>query len=182
MKSATMFLVFPTIGLIIGAIISPSIVQQMRDGVFTSWQSLGSPPEHITRLLGYEFGDRGRILVRVETNSGTLYQCCSQENVDWHKVTPSDLVYMDACFDLPPQANAPPPIVISCVEVFAFEGATDRTQFVLLDDGSIWTWHHYVNFIPEIGIICTSSFVGGLLGIVVIIVMKVIQRQTDKLR
>ncbi len=182
MKSTAMFLAFLTVGLIIGIIISPPIVQQMRDGVFTSWQSLGSPPEPIVRLLGYEFGDRGRILVRVETNSGSLYQCCSQENAEWRKVASSELVYMDPCLDLPPKASAPPRKVVSCVEAATFEWATVRTQFALMDDGSIWTWHYSFGFLPELGITCNSSLIGGLLGIVVIIVMKIIQRQRDKLR
>jgi hypothetical protein len=177
MTSTKTVLIFITVGLIIGVAISPSLVRQMREGAFTSWQPLGTPPEPITRLLGNEAGDRGRNLVRVETKSGALYQCCSQGNAEWRKVTPSELVYNNACFDLPSQATAPPRKIISCVEVAAFEGAIDRTQFALLDDGSIWMWHHHVNLLAELEIICASSAIVGLLGIGILLSMKVIQRQ-----
>jgi hypothetical protein len=175
-------LAFLIVGLVVGMIISPSLVRQMRDGVFTRWEPLGMPPEPITRLLGYEFGDRARILVRVETISGALYQCCSRQNTDWNEVTPSDLVYADACSKLPSQAAVPPREVLSCVESRAFEGATDRTQFALLDDGSIWVWRHRVEFLPELPIICWSGTIGLLLGIGVMGGVWIIQRRRTPIR
>lgn len=175
-------LAFFILGLVVGIIISPSLVQQMRDGVFTRWEPLGSPPEPITRLLGYEFGDRARILVRVETNSGALYQCCSRQSTDWNEVTPSELVYADACGDLPSQAAVPPREVLSCVESRAVEGATDRTQFALLDDGSVWVWRHRVEFLAELPIICWSGAIGLLLGIGVMGCVWIIQRRRTSIR
>jgi hypothetical protein len=77
---------------------------------------------------------------------------------------PSEFVYSDPCQDLPSQAIAPPQPVVECVEVSTHEWLTDRTQFALLDDGSVWTWHHRVGIAPGLNLACQSVIAGGLLG------------------
>jgi hypothetical protein len=82
-------------------------------------------------------------------------------------VEPSELVYADTCADLPSKAAPLPLTPIACVQVWAFEWVTDTTQFALLEDGSVWTWHHYVGFAPELMLVCQSAVAGGLLGVFV---------------
>jgi hypothetical protein len=162
-KSVTMIILLSIVGLIIGVIISDPIVDRMYDGAFTKWKSLGAPAEPITGLVGWEQGERNTTLIRVMTASGKEYDCCS-EGLVWRESTPSELVHNEACLDLPPLAPTPPFAVDACVEIAAYEYATDRTQFALLDDGTVWTWHQRVSLGTVLQIICAGALLGALLG------------------
>jgi hypothetical protein len=151
-------------GLVLGLVLSHPIAQRQRDGAFTDWESYGAPPEPARRILGHESGERAKILVRVEADSGQEYHCCNQGPGEWQAAAPSDLVYDNSCLELPPQAPAPPGPVVECVEVGAYEWGTFRTQFALLADGTIWTWEIGVGIAPEVYFIFWSTIAGLLLG------------------
>ena len=155
---------FTVLGFIVGLVIQSPIVEAISDGAFTQWRTLGSPPERITALLGLgRYGAEDVVYVKTETNN--VFRCCSQTIGEWEKTEPTEYMYGQTCGSLPPRASPPPRSVKACVEVTAFEWVTDRKQFALLDDGSVWTWHQHLGLDTLLNIVCVSSLIGGVLGL-----------------
>jgi hypothetical protein len=166
-KIVLTIIAFTVLGFVVGLVVQSPIVETISDGAFTRWRDLGSPPERITDLLGigqYSAED----VVYVETETGNVFRCCPQEIGEWEKTEPTQYMYGQTCGSLPPKTSPPPRLVKACVEVAAFEWATDRKQFALLDDGTVWTWHQHVGLDTLLNIVCVSSLIGGVLGLLVV--------------
>ena len=155
---------FTVLGFVVGLVIQSPILEALSNGVFTQWRTLGSPSERITNLLGIgQYGAEDVVYVKTATDD--VFRCCPQKIGEWEKTEPTEYMYGQTCGSLPPRAAPPPRLVRACVEVSAFEWVTDRTQFALLDDGTVWIWHQYVGLDTFLNIVCISSLIGGVLGL-----------------
>ncbi len=101
-----------------------------------------------------------------ETEAGNVYRCCPQGAGQWERVERPEYAWDQACLPLPPRASPPPRPVRDCVEIGAYEWGTFRTQFALLDDGTVWMWHLETSVADYFNVICGSSLLGGVVGLV----------------
>jgi hypothetical protein len=152
------------LGLLAGLVLQSPILKVISEGTFTRWRSIGSPSEEISSLLGVGQYGPGHV-VYVETEAGDVYRCCPQAPGQWEKTDLTRYMYDQACVDLPRRAAPPPQPALACVEIAAYEWVTDRTQYALLEDGTVWIWHHHVGLDTLLEIIGGSSLVGGLAGV-----------------
>ena len=151
-------------GFLVGLFIQSPIVETISDGTFTRWRTLGSPPEKITRLLGIgQYGAQNVIYAETETDQ--VFRCCPQAIGEWEETKAPEYLYGQICGSLPLKSSPPPQAVKGCFEEAAFEWVTDRYQYALLEDGTVWLWHHYVGLDTIIKIVLISSLIGGVIGL-----------------
>jgi len=152
------------LGFIGGLVIQSPLSKVISEGAFTRWRSLGSPSERMISLLGIgQYGPDH--VVYAETEAGNVYRCCPRSVGQWERAEPPKYVSDQPCWRLPRRASPPPRPVRDCVEIAMYEWATDRTQFALLDDGTVWMWHHHVGLETLLRIVCGSSLLGGVFGL-----------------
>jgi hypothetical protein len=152
------------LGFLGGLVIQSPLSKVISEGAFTRWCSLGSPSERITNLLWIgQYGPDH--VIYAETEAGNVYRCCPQGPGQWERAERPEYVWDQECWRLPPRASPPPRPVRACVEIGAYEWGTYRTQFALLDDGTVWMWHHETNIGTLFVIVCWSSLLGGVVGV-----------------
>jgi hypothetical protein len=117
---------------------------------FVWWQSMGSPPDKPTSIVGIVISDyRNRIAdLYVETATGKIYYCCSQGS-DWHLaeqppnapegyfLEPKPPYWPDRFYELGYLRGR----VTSYKEmIWNWEWLYDATRYVLLENGTVWQW------------------------------------------
>jgi len=151
-------------GFLVGLFVQSPIVETISNGTFTRWHTLGAPPEKITRLLDIEqYGAQGVIYAETETNQ--VFCCCPQAIGEWEETKAPEYLHGQTCGSLPPKSSPHPQSVKACFEEAAFEWVTDRYQYALVEDGTVWLWHHYIGLDTIIKIVFISSLIGGVLGV-----------------
>ena len=163
-KIVLIIIAFTIVGFIGGLFVQSPILNIISDGVFTRWRPLGSPPEKITNLLGVGLYS-GQRVVYGETDNNQVFRCCPQAIGEWEEAEATAYIYDQECMSLPPKSSPPPGEVKDCVEIAALEWVTDRKQYALLEDGTVWTWHHHISLGTLLSIICISTIIGGIIGI-----------------
>jgi hypothetical protein len=126
--------------------------QTLMAGASVPWQLFGSPPEPAVRILGLReaYADND---VYIETVTGATYYCCSSHEIRWQLTKELPSWYSAPCGTRTPffTKPSPPGEIIDCAEIVPFEEWNYReTQFVLLEDNSVWKWHKSVDFIPAV--------------------------------
>jgi hypothetical protein len=146
-------------------------------GSLERWQRLPDPPGPPAHLVaGYTSG-----LVYVETADGQVYSCDqAQDGACWVSAArPDDLEFVTGpCDDYPQPLNYdvpnPPGQVVERIEsAWCHFEAGERRDYVLGEDGSVWTWRHrdasYLNLFRGLfPIACGAGL--GLLGAVGVII------------
>jgi len=138
---------------------------RMSEGALVQWQTLGSPPEKAIRIIdiGNEFGTQD---ISIETDSGKVYRF-KQSTWQATEKPPTARNFPQTCYATAPKLPSPPGNVISCAEISAFEWITDRTRFVLLDNGTVWRVHHQVGIEALLIPICIGPLIGALIGVLI---------------
>jgi hypothetical protein len=158
---------------IVGFLVARWTVQKFMAGAFVQWQSLGAPPERAVKILRVEPlfpGDRGDI--SVETIAGQIYHCCRGSNIHWESQE-SESPYREVCGTYSPQPPLEPPgQPIDCAETPEIEWNLNRTTYVVLDDGTVWRWHHAVDFstslLLNLGGPCGGAVLGGVVSVLIL--------------
>lgn len=139
-------------------------------GAFESWQPLGTPPERAIKILSIQ----GKVYVK--TIGERIYSCdalsrteCWMETTLPQEIPPEDQFH---CEGAPPiqVPNPPGKVVDSLGSQVCGAETVSQSNFVLLEDGSLWIWHHNFDvydllFFPFCGVVL------GLLGGVVISIL-----------
>jgi hypothetical protein len=153
---------------------------------FTSWESLGSPPEKPVkisggRVEGYPGGMigfyRGRKTdLYVETVTGQIYCWCQGEGGGWEEVQKSRVEKIVDYGCSPSSISLPNGSIDSAVMAWCGEWDWGQINFALNNDGTVWKRSHFGRF-PDwmIDLFCIGPGLGGLAGIVF---LKRIQRIT----
>jgi hypothetical protein len=110
-------------------------------GAFERWQALGTPPERATKILAFRYklyvktiGDR---VYSCDESSRT--ECWMESTLPPETSTPDELPCDGAHFQVP---NPPSKVVDSLESQVCGVETVSQHNFVLLEDGSIWMWHH----------------------------------------
>jgi len=109
-----------------------------RDQRLVAWEALGSPPERAQRLAGIGF-QNGAYDVVAETAAGRRYYCC------WQPAQTDLFVSRGNCPSLEPlrfPLDALPGRPVDCVGEMQWEWVTEYHYYVLLEDGSVWSWDY----------------------------------------
>lgn len=157
--------------------VKKGIVTLAQKGVFVRWQSLGKP-EHET-FPPQEMGEEIIALhsfstdeIRVETNKNQAYATSVKGCLD-RRESGHNCWYSDISNDFPENElnscelafwiTTPPDTVIYQTQTGRCGGSQlEQSNFVLLDDGSIWVWHHEVNTDSLM-----TEFIGGISGSII---------------
>lgn len=158
-----------------------SLVSLINSGVFVAWQNLGNPPEpSLTNRLAGEKTQKIRSYdlrqIQVETNQGRSFETdiegCLKDRLPqqqncWYYAQVTDLppVGVMAC---PPSfwVRNPPEKVVQQVQARACNAVeTIQTDYALLENGDVWTWHHQAQTDPAIRTV--AIILGTVLGLVV---------------
>ena len=184
---ASIFLIL-VISMVSGFWAEKGIVNLAQKGVFVRWQSLGKPedetfppPEKGEEIIALHSFSRNQI--RVETNKNRAYATSLEGCLDGRK-SGYNCWYSDISNDFPENEfnscapafwiTNPPDTVVYQTQTGRCGGhQLEQTNFVLLDDGSIWVWHHEVNtdsFMIELIGGIPGSIIGLIIGTIVVFV------------
>jgi hypothetical protein len=169
--SLALLLGLSALGLFIGYRIGDIV----RSNIKVEWTSLGSPPEPAIGFAGVvqRWPD---FVVYVQTSSGQLYASAGQEPDAWLKGEAQSPWHSRNCGLVEPHFTIPPPPegVIACIEYNpGFESMTwEDRRFVLLKDGTIWTWQRGEGILTLREIYAARGlavgFVAGIVGTILV--------------
>jgi hypothetical protein len=149
----------------IGCVGGLGIAGLMDKGLFETWHSLGSPPNK-----GVDILDTNGDSVYVKASDGKVYICqqfpqdkCWEET-DW----PIDIGPKYLCGPTDLWSVNPPSNVVDSIEISycPFIESGVQVKYVVLTNGSIWTWRHSTSGMLSFGIYVYNiglGAVGGLL-------------------
>lgn len=141
LATGVILILLPCLGLM-GSL---AYLRARQAGAFSRWRSLGAAPGHAAEILS---GDADVVYVR--TTAGNIYRC-----THWAKPVAGDCwqdaqgplyINPDATFDqglFRGEPNPPPGTVLDSLHVTVWyaENAYE-TRYVLLEDGTVWTWEY----------------------------------------
>jgi hypothetical protein len=155
---------------VVGYAIGATLTYQITSGTFERWQSLGIPPQKASKILKAD-----TMFVYVTTTQNKVYYCQTSPQGDcWvepHDLD-NDLQTRDSdCGSFTGfQTAKPPGKVIDSIEAkFCFIEGVIQRNYVILEDGSVWTWTHGGGMGDiGVGFVCVGvgSIVGFLVGVV----------------
>lgn len=169
----SLIILAPIVGLVLGPLIGIVHGVMSSNGSLERWQSLGSPPGQVAKLLGICDDE-----VCIESKQGKVYRAgwrrCSQPNqICWYsKANGEDFeppVY-NPCW-LQFNVATPPSEVVETIETKdCSSGGVWQTNYVLLSDGTVWEWSHVASDLELLRIFAeavTDTFVGVIVGIII---------------
>ena len=167
-KTALSLLIILICGAV-GFFIAFGLMGKKADGYFAWWQSMGTPPEQPHRIAGFDvYPDEDSVDIYVETTKGSIY-VHRKDSEKWEMANlPQDL-YIYPCYEhdvvrQPYFANLPAQ-VLDCYQVlWSLEWTTDKTYFVILEDSSVWQWHHRIGFDTLFAFLCGGPIIGLVIG------------------
>ena len=174
------FVVFAVMLGIVGLIASVLVFGQVNRLPHGGWTQLPSAPDTPTEFVGHSPFTFWGGAIYVRTKSGDIYSfdCPMESPCLWEKeALAADLDLDSEEGDLSLNAPRPPGRVIDSLDVLHVGvDYRDETQYVLLDDGSIWVWYRMYAAI-ELTSVCVQWSLGGLvLGVVGAFVVRSKQR------
>lgn len=148
----------------VGAVLGLFLSYALTNGAFTSWESLGAPPEKATRILG---GDLDTVFV--QTKDGAVFGCFQfqQQGDCWiESEWPRELVKASAnCGSSYWRVSSPPGEVIDKLELrYCGVEISSEVSYVLLKNGSIWERRHGSIAYASLFFLCGGTVAGLFVG------------------
>ena len=145
---------------------------QYAEGKFLRWISLGTPPGKAVQVEGLYAHWQERVVdVYVQTSSGKIRWYSAKDGGNWEETSlPQSNLYWGSCDRLPDTTLTPffgnlPEKVIDCkAMLWQWEWFTEETFVVILEDGSVWQWHHDTGYDRLGAFLCGGMAVGALSG------------------
>ncbi len=177
----------PLVGIIalilttlLGACCGYFIINIMNSGIFVRWQNLGSPSE--PRMLGRSLDEKAvkieaydTVRVRVITNLSRRFN--TQHEFCLNYLMPSKNCWYEQQEDFFPaeyqscklqfRLSSPPGRVIDQAQVkYCNFTETSQTSYAILDNGTVWVWHHTARTNPSYAI-TVAIIPGALTGLII---------------
>ena len=135
-------------------------------GSLARWERLPEPPARVEKFVG---GSTSQVFIQAA--DGQIYACTLAGGECWAPAdAPPDYPSIDAaCAEYPIRydLSAPPGKVMDVLETqWCHFEAGEQTNYALLEDGSLWRWHHRdANFLnlARAGVSALGGCVAGLL-------------------
>ena len=155
-----------TLGLsTLGCILGYLVGNLVRAGTVVNWRPLGAPPEQAVAFEGVvqEWPD---FVVYVQTGPGQLYASRGREPNAWGRGVAQSTWHSRECGSVEPHFSIPPPPagILDCIEYNPGFGSMtwEDRRFVLLDDGSVWTWQRAEGILTLREIYAARGLAAGL--------------------
>ena len=139
-------------------------------GRFAQWHVLGSPPERVTKILG--FCDYA---ICVQTDSLKIYSahgCDGSSSSCWEQVEQPVIEepHLGSCW-FKFTEKSPPKRIIQVIKTNnCGSGGAIQTDYALLEDGNVWVWTHTVTdlqALPWFALAVPVAIISLIIGVVV---------------
>jgi len=104
------------------------------------WQSLGSPPEKVVKIVAADVYS-----VYVQTAGGKTYSCetWTYTSKCWVESEPPKRIERSGpCYTITPAIPAPPGKVIDRMETFICGEVSAEARYALTEEGKVWKWKY----------------------------------------
>lgn len=156
----------------VGCFASNVIAHPIGNGNIAWWESMGQPSGGAARFVWAETNwHEHQFTVYVETTTGKIFRCCPAGQKGWEETTLKERVKESTCKWYRERlarltfSNIDVSRVKDCVLMpWTFEWVADDEMYVILEDGSVWKWHHYWGLPQMIGFGCGVPLLVEILG------------------
>lgn len=162
---------------IVGAIIMYLYYSAELSGFFEKWESLGKPPDRVTKLIGLRY---------VQTESGEVYQYTSQPNCRdncWLKVDTTPDLHTEFQLPIDGCINFNSPSVKNYVDSIAicewWGNGKSLTVDALDKSGEIYSWRHrYMEaYLYDLILPCVGTIIGFIVGLFILVYSWALKQQ-----